>query len=122
MLLAYPYDFDSSGRTAQVGDDAHVRQLIEQVLFTVPGERVMRPDFGSGLAQLVFAPASVEVAGATQMLVQGSLQRWLGEVLTIIDVRVEPADGELRVTVQYERRRDGRIVTETFVKTTGASP
>jgi hypothetical protein len=119
MPLAYPYGYDRSGLTATTGEATHVRDLIEQVLFTAPGERVMRPDFGSGVAQLVFALNSAELAGATQMLVQGALQKWLGEVITALAVRVEAIEAELRVTVQYEIRRDGRVITETFVRASG---
>ena len=56
--LDFPYHFDGRGRTATTGRDDHIRDLIEQVLFTAPGERVMRPDFGSGLLALVFEPNS----------------------------------------------------------------
>lgn len=119
MQLAWPYGFDRAGLTAGTDETRHVRDLVEQVLFTVPGERVMRPDFGSGVGQLVFAPNSQELAGATEMLVQGALQRWLGEVVTALAVEVEAIDAELRVTVRYEIRRDGRILTETFARTGG---
>jgi uncharacterized protein len=117
--LAYPYSFDRSGRTSATDDATHVRDMIEQVLFTAPGERVMRPDFGSGVAQLVFALNSPEVAGATQMLVQGALQKWLGDVIAVLDVRAESVDAELRVTIQYQMVRDGRVVTETFARSSG---
>ena len=63
--------------------DDHIRDLIEQVLFTAPGERVNRPNFGSGLLQLVFAPNSDELAAATQFLVQGALQQWLGDLIQV---------------------------------------
>jgi len=119
MNLDYPYHFDRRGRTADTDDANHVRDLIEQVLFTAPGERVMRPDFGSGVAQLVFGLNSVEVAGATQMLVQGALQKWLGEKIAVLEVRVESIDAELRVTVSYQLLRDGRVVTESFARATG---
>lgn len=121
MWLAFPYGTDRSGRTAEVDAARHVRELIEQLLFTAPGERVMRPDLGSGVAQLVFAPNSVELAGATQMLVQGALQRWLGESITVLGVRVEAVDAELRLTLQYELRRDGQLFTETFVRPIGGA-
>lgn len=119
MNLAYPYSFDRSGRTATTDDATHVRDMIEQLLFTAPGERVMRPDFGSGVAQLVFALNSPELAGATQMLVQGALQKWLGEVIAVLDVRTESVDAELRVTIQYQMVRDGRVITETFARSSG---
>jgi phage baseplate assembly protein W len=122
MNLDFPYHFDRSGRTADTDEAGHVRDLIEQVLFTAPGERVMRPDFGSGVAQLVFALNSVEVAGATQMLVQGALQKWLGEKIAVLEVRTEPIDSQLIVTVRYQMLRDGRVVTETFASATGRAP
>ena len=90
--------------------------MIEQLLFTAPGERVMRPDFGSGVAQLVFAPYSIELAGATEMLVRGTIQRWLGDVVNLLGIRVEADDAALRVTLQYQLLRDGRVLTESFVR------
>ena len=65
------------------GPDDHLRDLIEQVLFTSPGERVMRPDFGSGLLGLVFEPGGTELAATTQHLVQGALQRELGHLISV---------------------------------------
>ena len=89
MNVDFPFHFDSRGRTAETADDDHVRDLIEQVLFTAPGERVNRPDFGSGLLQLVFAPNSAELAAATQFLVQGALQQWLGDLIEVRAVQVD---------------------------------
>jgi hypothetical protein len=101
MNIAFPYQFDAQGRTRQRDEAAHIRDLIEQVLFTAPGERVNRPDLGSGLLQLLFAPNSDELATATQFLVQGALQRWLGDLITVEAVEVESEDSTLRVSVQY---------------------
>ncbi len=113
MQIDYPYHFDSPGRTAATGQDEHIRDLIEQVLFTSPGERVNRPTFGSGLMQLVFAPNSDELATATQFLVQGALQQWLGELIQVEAVQVEHEESSLRVTVQYVvRRSQQRRVTQ----------
>lgn len=100
--IAFPYRIDGRGRSAEAeDDDAHLRDMIEQVLFTVPGERVMRPDFGCGLLQLVFAPGGVELAATLQMLVQGALQQWLGDLLRIDEVTAESVDGTLTVRVAY---------------------
>ena len=79
MQLDYPYHFDGRERTAETGIDDHVRDLIEQLLFTQPGERVNRPDFGSGVMQLVFAAASPEVAATAEFLIRGALQQWLAD-------------------------------------------
>ncbi|HET7077000.1 MAG TPA: GPW/gp25 family protein [Chloroflexia bacterium] len=105
MQIDYPYHFDSRGRTATTDQDDHIRDLIEQVLFTVPGERVNRPTFGTGLLQLVFAPNSDELATATQFLVQSALQQWLGDLIQVEAVAVENVDSTLRLTVQYTVRR-----------------
>lgn len=100
-FLDFPYRFDGRGRTA-VGDrDDHVRDLIEQVLFTSPGERVMRPDFGSGLLALVFEPNSTALAATTQVLVQGALQQSLSHLVAVQGVEVVNDDSALRVHVRY---------------------
>jgi len=105
MQIDYPFHIDGRGRAAQTTDDDHVRDLIEQVLFTAPGERVNRPTFGSGLMQLVFAPTSDELATATEFLVRGALQQWLGDAIQVDAVQVGSRDSTLKVTVQYLVRR-----------------
>ena len=104
--LGFPYRLDGRGRTAQTGDIDHVRDLIEQVLLTAPGERVMRPDFGSGLLQLVFEPNSLPLAATTQTLVQASLQHHLSHLIAVQAVDVEGDDGALRVTVTWRLLRN----------------
>ena len=101
MNIDYPYQFDSVGRTADTTADDHIRDLIEQVLFTAPGERVNRPTFGSGLMQLIFAPINDVLAATIQMSVQGSLQQWLGDLIRMEDVQVQSDDSTLRIQVQY---------------------
>ncbi len=78
--------------------------MIEQVLFTVPGERVNQPTFGSGLMQLVFAPNSAELAAALQFVCQGSLQQWLGDLIEVTSLTVDNTDSSLTVTVVYVNR------------------
>lgn len=113
--LDYPYGFDTRGRTAGTTEDDHIRDMIEQVLFTMPGERVNRPTFGSGVLQLLFAPNSPELAATTQYLVQGALQQWLGEVIAVEDVGVEAVDSALTVKVTYvvlsTRQRQSAVFT-----------
>jgi phage baseplate assembly protein W len=112
--LDFPYHFDGRGRTADTGDADHLRDLIEQVLFTSPGERVMRPDFGSGLLALVFEPNSTVLAGTTQMLVQGALQQYLGDLIAVEAVEVEGVEGTFSVSVRYVVRRDGTVRLDSF--------
>jgi phage baseplate assembly protein W len=99
--LNFPYQFDGRGRTAGAPVQDYVKQLVEQVLFTSPGERVNLPDFGSGLLQLPFAPNSMEMAAATQFAVQGALQKWLGGIVKIQSVTASAQDAVITVTVSY---------------------
>lgn len=103
--IDFPFRIDRQGRSAVTEQSDHIRDLIEQVLFTSPGERVNRPDFGAGLLQLVFAPNSEEIQATTQFLVQGNLQRWLGELIEVEAVEVKSREEKLEVVVQYVVRR-----------------
>jgi uncharacterized protein len=105
--LDHPVHLDGRGLTAETGPDDHVRDLIRQVLFTAPGERVNRADFGCGLGQLVFMPNSDGLAAATQYLVQGALSRWLDEVIVVHRVEVLAEDSSLSVEVTFSDRRTG---------------
>jgi phage baseplate assembly protein W len=102
MAMSFPYRIDRTGRTAQPQDQAaHVRELIEQVLATVPGERVGWPHFGTAVRELTFAPVGEQLLTATQHLVRGALQQWLAAWIEILDVAVEADDSTLLVTIRY---------------------
>ena len=116
MQIRFPFGFDGRGRSAEADDAAHLRQLIEQLLFTQQGERVNRPDFGSGLMQLVFAPAGDELTAATQFLVQGALQRWLGDRIQLEAVAVQADDGKLLVNIRYAVLATGERRNEVFTR------
>ena len=115
MQIDYPFHVDSRGRTASTTEEEHVRDLIEQVLVTSPGERVNRPSFGSGLLQQVFGPNGDVIATAVQFTVQGSLQQWLGDLIQVESVEVESRDSTLAVTVVY-RLRDGQRRTAELTR------
>jgi phage baseplate assembly protein W len=114
MNIDFPFHSDDRGRTATAGDDDHIRDLIEQFLLTSPGERVNRPDFGSGLLQMVFAPNSPELAAALQFTIQAGLQRWLADLIEVHHLEVTSQDSALRVLVQYMVRRTGERRTDSF--------
>jgi phage baseplate assembly protein W len=114
MNIDFPYHLDRRGRTAATSYDDHIRDMIEEVLFTSPGERVNRPTFGCGLLQLVFAPNSDELAATTQYIVQGSLQQWLGDLIQVSAVAVEHDDSTLRVRISYLVRVTQENQTATF--------
>jgi phage baseplate assembly protein W len=112
--IDFPFHFDNRGRTATTDDDDHIRDMIEEFLFTNPGERVNRPGFGSGLLQMVFAPNSPEIASALQFTIQAGLQRWLGDVIVVQKVEVTSEDSTLNVMVDYVVRRTNQTQTATF--------
>ena len=112
--LDHPYHFDGRGRTAVVGNPDHIRDLIEQVLFTSPGERVKRPDFGAGLLAMVFEPNSVVMAGTAQSLVKSGLQRHLSHLIVVDSVSVENIDSALQVTVRYVVLSEGVMKQSKF--------
>jgi len=116
MNIQFAYQFDSRGRTATDNYNNHVRDMIEQLIFTSPGERVNRPDFGSGLLQLVFAPNSPEMAATVQFTLQAALQRWLGDVIQVQDLSVDATDSTLTVALQYLVLASGDAQSATFVR------
>lgn len=112
--VAFPYRIDERGRTALADEARHVRDLIEQVLFTSPGERVNRPTFGSGVLQLVFAGASDALAATVQASVLAALQRWLGDRIQVADVRAAAVDARLTVEIDYVVIKTGERRSERF--------
>jgi hypothetical protein len=117
--LDYPFGFDGSGQVARTDPDDHVKDMIYQLLFTNPGERVNLPDFGCGLLQMVFMPNSEILAAATQVLVQGALQQWLGDVISVQQLDVSSVDERLEVDLVYVRRDTGQQVQLTFTAPSG---
>jgi hypothetical protein len=99
--VAFPLAVDARGQTTLADEERYLKGLIEHVLFTRPGERVNRPDLGSGIDSLVFAPAGDELAQATRALVHGALQRFLGDLLRVEDVGVVASESTIEVTVAY---------------------
>lgn len=117
MHFKHPFRVDRRGRTADTStEDEHVRDLIEQVLFTTPGERVNRPTFGSGLLQLAFAPNNDALVAAAQVNVQAALVQWLGDRVQVEAVQVENEDATVRVTVQYVVRRSQQRQVVSFTR------
>ncbi len=117
--LDYPFHIDTRGRAATTARADQIRDMIEQVLFTSPGERVNRPDFGCGLLQQLFQPNSDALAAATQFLVHGALHRWLADVIRVEQVRVTNDEGKLEVEVVYSRKDNGQRRTELFRRSGG---
>ncbi|MBB5782864.1 GPW/gp25 family protein [Nonomuraea jabiensis] len=117
--LDFPFHVDAHGRSATTTDEDHVRDMVEQLLFTIPGERVNRPDFGTGVLRLVFAPNSPELAGAVEYTLQAALQQWLPDDLRVERVDVRAEEGALLVSVAYVLVLTGELNSVTVERRTG---
>lgn len=115
--LAFPFSPATSGRSSTVayGGDAHVRQMLELLIFSLAGERVMRPELSSPVMQMVFGAGNGPVAIGLQAALQASITQWLGHVLELRDlsVKFDEKDVALEVVVTYETlasKRADRLV------------
>jgi phage baseplate assembly protein W len=116
MHVAFPHTIDQQRRTSIASQADHIRDLIEQVLFTAQGERVNRPDFGAGVERLIFPPNSDELAAATTTIVQGALQQWLADAIVVENVATQSDDGTLEITVVYIDRASGERQATGFTR------
>lgn len=114
MNIDFPFHFDGRGHTATSENDKHIRDMIEQFLFTNPGERVNRPDFGSGLLGMVFEPNSQELTSALHFTIQAGLQRWLGDLIEVRALEITIQESTMNILVQYLVRRTNEVETVEF--------
>ena len=116
MNIDYPYRFDGRGRTAEADDNDHIRDPSSRCCSPRRASASTGPDVRLRPAAAVFAPNSEELAAATQFLVQGSLQQWLGDLIEVNDVAVVNDDATLLVTVRYTVRRTMEEQTARFTR------
>jgi uncharacterized protein len=116
MNIDFSFHFDSRGRTATTDESDHIHDMIEQLIFTNPDERVNRPDFGSGLLQLIFAPNSAELAATVQFTMKAALQRWLADLIELRDLQVQAVESTLTVDLKYVIRRTNEAQTASFTR------
>jgi uncharacterized protein len=120
MQLDFPYHFDGRERTAETAEAEHIRDLIEQILFTNPGERVNRPEFGAGVYQLLFAPVSPEQAATTEFMIRGALQQHLGRRIAVQEITAEAVDAAIHITIVYQLLSNGAVGSASFKVGEGA--
>ncbi len=116
MNIDFPIHFNKRGGTAEAYDEDHIRQMIEQLLFTSPGERVNRLEFGSGILQMIFASNSPELAAALQFTIQGAIQQYMADVIELQSLEVSSEDATLFVKLEYVIRRTGQLVNTQFLR------
>jgi len=114
MQVDFPYHFDGRERTSETSEEEHIRDLIEQILFTNPGERVNRPDFGAGIYQLLFAPVSAEQVATTEFMIRGALQQHLGQRIAVQDIVAEAVESAIHITIAYQILRSGALSSASF--------
>lgn len=112
--IDYPFAIDGGlGQLALQTDYAeHVEQLMKQLLFTNPGERINRPDFGCGIRRMVFAPNSQQSASLAQVTIYQALEKWLSTVIKVDGVEVAAQDEILSIKIKYllKVRREQRYL------------
>lgn len=101
--IEYPFGIDQGLGTLLEQNDysTHVREMMIQILFTNPGERINRPDFGCGLRRMVFAPNSIANASLLKVLINQSMDKWLSALITVTDVEAEANNETLNVSIAY---------------------
>jgi uncharacterized protein len=112
--LHYPFQLGDRGAPRTAGHTLAVRQQLEQLLFTLPGERVNRPRFGCGVQRLVFGGATPEAAAAAEYVIRLNVQQFLGEVLRVDAVKVSADEATLFVDILYQLLDTGEEHAETF--------
>jgi phage baseplate assembly protein W len=120
--LGLPFQIGALGAPRTANRAVGARQQIEQLLFTLPGERVNRPDFGCGVQRLVFSGASAEAAAATEYVVRVAMGKFLTDVLTVDAVKVTVDDVTLSVDILYTLVDTGEEMADTFKRPLEAPP
>ncbi len=109
----FPVQRDDSGRRlATAAHEESIRQAIRIILDTAKGERVMRPDFGCGIFELVFAPNNAATRGMAEHHVREALRNWEPRI-DVLQVKAAPggAQGEMvLINIEYRvRTTDSRF-------------
>jgi phage baseplate assembly protein W len=120
--LALPFQIGGLGTPRTANRTAGARQQLEQLLFTLPGERVNRPDFGCGVQRLVFSGASPEAAAVTEYAVRVAIRRFLSDILSLDAVKVTVDDVTLTVDILYTLVDTGEELADTFKRPLEAPP
>ena len=114
MNVTFPFQIDPLGFVAEASYADHIEQMIEQILFTRPGERVNLPEFGCGVQSLVFGSTSPELAVAVRSRIEASIQKWLPGVVQVEAVDISHTDSTLEIQLRYALTRTAERRTARF--------
>ena len=103
---SFPVHTDATGAIALVSGDRELEEAIQLVLRTAPGERPMRPEYGSAIHDFVFAPADATTAGRLAYEVRASLERWEPRIEVVdVEVSFDPDNAStLYIDIGYVKR------------------
>jgi phage baseplate assembly protein W len=104
--IAFPLRFDASGGLALATGHQEIEEAIHLILGTAPGERPMRPEFGCGIHDYVFAEANGHTAGQMSQQVKAALVRWEPRInVESVEVSVSHTEQNcLVIDIAYEVR------------------
>jgi uncharacterized protein len=116
--LSFPLRLNDRDRIVMAGDDTDIKQAIQIIINTVPGERVMRPDFGCLIHELIFWPANEQTAAVAERYVTDALNQWEPRI-ELKSVRVTPGSSELgeliiEISYQIKDQHDPRSLVYPF--------
>ncbi|RZN41689.1 MAG: baseplate protein [Methanophagales archaeon ANME-1-THS] len=102
----FPVNVDTKGKIAMAQYEQDIKEAIWIILSTAKGERVMRPDFGSGIYDFVFAPISTATMGMIEASVREALTLWEPRIeLLTVNVSADRAEeGKLLISIDYRVR------------------
>jgi phage baseplate assembly protein W len=112
--LFFPFQVGDLSAPKTANRTQAIRQQLDQLLFTVPGERVNRPDFGCGVQKLVFGPASPQAARTAEYTIKVNIQKFLGTLITADAVQVTTDDATLFIDILYTVKATNEERAETF--------
>ena len=112
---AFPAGINRNGSVRLVTGTEEVDAAIRMILSTVPGERVMRPDFGCSMWEQLFAPLTASTLGLIEQAVREALERWEPRIeLESVDAVGEQSTGTVHITVAYRVRSTNDVRNLVF--------
>jgi phage baseplate assembly protein W len=116
--LAFPLQVNPQGGIALASGEHDIEQAIRVILSTAPGERVMRPEFGCRIHELIFAPQDAATESLVVYYVEEALAQWEPRIdVQEVDVSTDPGrNGALLVEIKYRVKdtHDERSIVYPF--------